>query len=219
MTIKPTPSLQLEQILLNCEKIRKESYYHDYTRLNDDDETEVYVSLVTAIQRLAPQNSFYFEHLKKIVSSEESKGEKIQPLIGIVKSLKNAYESGYFYSLEQLIHAEMFSDFLDMANYLLQENYKDPAAVLIGGVLEGHLRKLCTKNSIPIEVDGKPRKIDNMNTELVKVGLYNRLEQKNVTAWADLRNKAAHALYNEYTANHVELAIEGIRNFILRFPA
>jgi hypothetical protein len=45
-----------------------------------------------------------------------------------------------------------------MAEYLLNESYKDPAAVMTGSVLEEHIRQLCIKNSIPIETikDGKP---------------------------------------------------------------
>ncbi len=39
-----------------------------------------------------------------------------------------------------------------------------------------------------------------MNNELAAFGAYNKLDQKNVTAWLDLRNKAAHAQYHEYTA-------------------
>ncbi len=38
-----------------------------------------------------------------------------------------------------------------MAEYLLKEGYKDPAAVITGSTLEEHLRKLCIKNGIDIE--------------------------------------------------------------------
>ncbi len=34
-----------------------------------------------------------------------------------------------------------------------------------------------------------------MNTELYKAGVYGKLDNKNVTAWLDLQNKAAHAQY------------------------
>ena len=40
------------------------------------------------------------------------------------------------------MHAELFADFLEMADYLLSEGYKDPAAVLGGSMLEEHLRQL-----------------------------------------------------------------------------
>ena len=72
-----------------------------------------------------------------------------------------------------------------MAEYLLKEGYKDPAAVLVGGVLEEHLRKLCLKNNITAidPKDGKPRKSSVLNDDIAKAKIYDRLEQKSVTAW------------------------------------
>ena len=51
-------------------------------------------------------------------------------------------------NIDELIHADIFTGFLEMGYYLLEEGYKDPAAVLAGGTLEEHLRKLCQKNNI-----------------------------------------------------------------------
>jgi hypothetical protein len=55
-----------------------------------------------------------------------------------------------------------------------------------------------------------------MNADLTAVGAYTKLDQKNVTAWLDLRNKAAHGKYAEYQAAQVALMIAGIRDFITR---
>jgi len=108
-----------------------------------------------------------------------------------------------------------------MAEYLLEEGYKDPAAVITGSTLEEHLRKLCTKNGIDIMSSGKlrPKKADGMNSELAKQGVYSKLELKSVTAWLDLRNKAAHGKYSEYNENQVKQLIIGVRDFIVRNPA
>jgi len=38
-----------------------------------------------------------------------------------------------------------------------------------------------------------------MNADLAKVKVYGILEQKNVTAWLDLRNRAAHGKYLEFS--------------------
>lgn len=57
-----------------------------------------------------------------------------------------------------------------------------------------------------------------MNDELGKI-TYSLFDQKNVTAWLDLRNNAAHGKYTEYSSEQVNLLIEGIRDFIKRNPA
>jgi hypothetical protein len=43
---------------------------------------------------------------------------------GILLALRNDYESSYLESVVELIHKDLFADFLDMADYLLQQGYK-----------------------------------------------------------------------------------------------
>ncbi|WBL23837.1 HEPN domain-containing protein [Zunongwangia sp. HRR-M8] len=107
-----------------------------------------------------------------------------------------------------------------MAEHLLEENYKDPAAVMIGSVLEEHLKQLCQKESIEtfiIKNDKKiPKKADRLNSELASNNCYNKLDQKSITSWLDLRNKAAHGHYSEYSIEQVNLMYQGVLNFISR---
>jgi hypothetical protein len=139
---------------------------------------------------------------------------------GILKAAKQEIDGGWLFTVKGLISAEIFSDFLEMAEYLLKESYKDPAAVMTGSVLEEHIRQLCLKNSIPIETikDGKtnPKRADLMNSELASACIYNKLDQKSITSWLDLRNKAAHGQYSQYTKEQVELMYQGVTNFISR---
>ena len=96
-----------------------------------------------------------------------------------------------------------------MAQHLLNEGYKDAAAVIAGSSLEAHLRQLCQKSGISTEVIGgastTPKKADRLNSDLAAAASYSKLDQKNVTAWLDLRNKAAHGKYAEYKAPQVNL--------------
>lgn len=140
--------------------------------------------------------------------------------IGILKAAKQEIEGGWLFTIKGLVSAEIFSDFLEMAEHLLQESYKDPAAVMTGSVLEEHLRQLCNKEGILVEVDkrGKfsPKKADLLNADLASAGVYNKLDQKSITSWLDLRNKAAHGKYTEYTKEQVDLMYQGVTNFISR---
>ncbi len=139
---------------------------------------------------------------------------------GILTSVKQEIEGGWLFTVRGLISSEIFSDFLESAQYLLDEGYKDPAAVMVGCVLEEHLRQLCIKNSIPVEsIKGtKPvaKKADQLNAELAAKTTYNKLDQKNVTAWLDLRNKAAHGKFTEYSKDQVLLMIQGVTEFMGR---
>ena len=107
-----------------------------------------------------------------------------------------------------------------MADHLHYQKYKDAAAVVAGSVLEEHLRQLCAAASLPVEDSSQgrslPRKADSLNADLAKAGKYSKLDQKTVTAWLDLRNKAAHGKYSEYTIEQVALMLAGVREFISR---
>lgn len=142
--------------------------------------------------------------------------------IGIINNIIAEIENGWINTIKSLVSAEIFNDFLEMAEHLLDTGYKDPAAVMVGSVLEEHLRQLCNKYDIDttVEKDDKliPLKADRLNSELAKANIFNKLDQKNITAQLDLRNNAAHGKYNEYDINHVKLMYGFVTNFISRNP-
>ena len=145
-------------------------------------------------------------------------------VVGVVLALHADLKAGYIKTLSELLHREVFGDFLEMADHLLKSGYKDAAAVVAGSTLETHLRQLCQKFVVEIEAaDGRgnlrPKKADRMNSDLVIASAYSKLDQKNVTAWLDLRNKAAHGEYDKYSSDQVALLNQGVRDFISRNPA
>jgi len=85
-------------------------------------------------------------------------------------------------------------------------------------VLEEHLRSLCIARSIAVTVGAKAKKADAMNAELAAAlpPAYGLLDQKGVTAWLDLRNKAAHGKYIEYTIEQVRVMLTAVRDFAAR---
>lgn len=170
------------------------------------------------ISNLFGDKHTYYKEFEKNVN--DSYDYNIHSGISILESIKFEIQNGWLTDLKKLISAEVFSDFLEMSNYLLEENYKDPAAVMIGSVLEEHLRQLCKQSGIETEII-KPnktisKKADQMNIELCKAGVYGMLEQKSITFWLDLRNKAAHGKYSEYNIEQVRLMSQGVLDFIVR---
>jgi hypothetical protein len=143
--------------------------------------------------------------------------------IGILKAVKEDIQGGYLESFESLISANLFSDFLEMAEHLLEEGYKDPAAVMIGGTLEEHLRLLCLTNSISITSQSNssftPKKASKMNTELYTNNVYSKIVMNTVIAGLSLRNEAAHGNYTAYSKSEVDLFLKQVRDFILMNPA
>jgi hypothetical protein len=143
--------------------------------------------------------------------------------MGIMSAAREELVGGWLRTTRGLVSAEIFADFLEMADHLVSEHYKDAAAVIAGSSLEEHLRQLAASASIATTyakgTDVVPKKADTLNADLAGAVVYSKLDQKSITAWLDLRNKAAHGKYTEYDEAQVRLMIEGVRQFIARVPA
>ena len=215
---------RIDKLLSDYNEMRAHSQYDDLSDIKVEGKKDKFITqAITTIEAIAPPNSGYLNRAKYKTAEGNYFANNISILLGVLQALKEDYSSGYLRTLEQLIHADVFSDFLDMANYLLSEGYKDPAAVLIGGVLEEHVRKMCISNGISTTQNqqGKtsPKKTSLMNDDLMKVNVYNALNHKQIIAWLDLRNNAAHGKYSAYNDQQVKMLLEGVMNFISRYPA
>jgi ribosomal protein L29 len=58
-----------------------------------------------------------------------------------------------------------------------------------------------------------------MNSDLAKAGVYNKLTQKQITALADLRNKAAHGQWEEFTKGDVDEMRRSIQRIMTKYRA
>ena len=126
----------------------------------------------------------------------------------VFEAAKEDYEGGYLTGIEELVRAEVFDHELEQAKELLTAGYVAPAAVVAGVVLETALRAICAKHAIG------SGKLDRMNADLAKAGVYTVLVQKQVTAMAHVRNKAAHGETMEYTETDVRKMLQDVNDFV-----
>jgi len=156
------------------------------------------------------------EHYKEYITGEKPHGfESNLSLFKRLKSIFNAakddFEGGYLVSIKSLVQAELFDSELEQAKELLSSGYRLAAAVIAGIVLETALRDLCDRNNLAHS------KLDKMNADLAKIGFYNKLQQKRITALADIRNSAAHGKPEEFTQEDIELMISDIERFLVNY--
>lgn len=132
----------------------------------------------------------------------------LERLRAVFLAAKEDYEGGYLQSTRSLVQAEVFDTELEQATELLGSGYRAAAAVIAGVVLETSLRELCDRHSIG------QGKLDKMNADLAKAGIYNKLQQKRITALADIRNSAAHGKPEEFSDRDVEDMIRDITRLV-----
>lgn len=167
-------------------------------------------------------SQFYKDFLAYTSNTSHPPGyEQATALISVVKE---EIDKDWIGSTKGLLAGEVFDDFLDRAQHLLDERYKDAAAVIAGSSLEAHLKRLCGKHGVDTtftDAKGtvKPKQADTINADLVKTNAYDKNEQKQVTAWLGIRNEAAHGNGQNVKDEVVKDLITGVRQFIARYPA
>lgn len=172
------------------------------------------------IRRLYGANSHYERSLEKVLQVQNFNQmhsnwfRHVSELAGILKGVQRDIRSGLLADIRNLVQAEIFADFLEMAEYLLGEGYKDASAVLLGAVLEDSLRKIADGHGVStVASSGKPLTIDPLNAEVAKTGVYNQLVKKQITTWANLRNDAAHGHFDRYDADQVRQMLIFVQKF------
>jgi hypothetical protein len=176
------------------------------------------VACLSLIQTLYGPEHPHFKNFELTTSQARPGGVRYGR--GVLLAIQNELQGGWIHTTRGIVSAEIFSDFMEMADHLLDEHYKDAAAVMVGSVLEEHLRQLCGKFGVDVTYLNHgiqtAKKADVLNADLVKAGTYNKIDQKQVTAWLGIRNSAAHGKYAEYTEEQVKTMHAGVMNFIVR---
>ncbi len=132
----------------------------------------------------------------------------------VLRAAREEVQGGYFFETRKVIQAEVFDEFLEQAEYFLSEGHYQVASVIAGAVLEDSLRKLCAKSNVSLP---SIPKLDSMNADLAKAGVYDKLVLKKVTWLADIRNKAAHGKWTEFTREDSEEMVKAVRNFVTEY--
>ena len=143
--------------------------------------------------------------------------------LSVLRAMRKDFELGFLgETLAAQIEAEIASDYLGQAESLLAEGQPGkydhvPAAVLAGAVLEKALRTLCDNQQPPLPItdnNGKPLMLNRLIPDLKKAGAYNESMAKQLLAWADIRNHAAHGRFDQFTREQVGLMVQGVGHFL-----
>jgi len=180
-----------------------------------------YLNYLSLLDQIIPPRSVH----RKLLDETESyfdASDKLNTHIYTLKGLKDDFQKGYLGDLGLEIEAAIVADYMGQAEQLLAEGQSGkydyvPAAVLAGAVLEKSLRTLCDKQSPSISTvnnNGKPLTLTPLIDVLKKNNLFNELTAKQLRAWADIRNSAAHGHFDEFNRSQVDLMIQGINNFL-----
>jgi hypothetical protein len=168
-------------------------------------------SVISLFRQVFGKDGVHTQHFEAAYNNFSGYFHSFETMHALFNAAREDYEGGYIFSIQGLVKAEVLNDALEQAEELLRSGYKDPACVLAGVSLETAIKHLASKNSVSFG------RLDKMNSDLAKLNVYNIAKQKQITAWADLRNKAAHGDWSEYTLADVQAMQSGVVQFITDF--
>jgi hypothetical protein len=145
--------------------------------------------------------------------------------ISQLKAIKEDFENGMLESLADQLEPANLAEYMNQAAQFIEESVRGKceyisAAVLAGAALERALKGLRQKNNPPILiVDNKnmPRRLNSLIDELKKADIFNELVAKQLRAWADIRNNAAHGDFENFKKSDVDLMLKGINSFLAEY--
>jgi hypothetical protein len=165
-------------------------------------------NVLNLLQRTFGESSVHYKHFAESYASFQGWASDVEISFGIFKAAEEDYLGGYLFQIRTLAKTEVLADALDQAKELLRLGYKDPACILARVALESALKDLSAKYDVP---EGK---LDRMNADLAKLGAFNIVKQKQITAWADIGNKAAHGDWAAYTEADANAMVSGVEALV-----
>jgi len=176
-----------------------------------------------ALESICPPGHPLRKDMEVTLSSRLNDYDTTAKIAAIGKTLRDAIHRNTLTTFGQVVHREMFDDFLTMADHLLSEGYKDAAAVIAGTSLESHLRQLCIQNGVSITITKQEKLINKtagpMNNDLRSASVYDATQQKLNSAYIDIRNHAAHGNYSKYSDQDIKTMLMAVRTFLNQYPA
>ena len=135
-----------------------------------------------------------------LVLLTEYLNSKLNPGIiqGILESAKREFEFGLLNHPRILATADSMESLLEQAEYLLKQEYKDAACVIIGGTLESTLKSMLTNKYPTISFESK-NGLAHLNQKLYsEASAYDKATWRLIDSYGDLRNYSAHGDYTKY---------------------
>lgn len=203
--------LELQMSEIESTKQRRHSEYAgSYNHIDDNLILNWKVKVKNLLSAACGESSQHFSAFSAAEQyvSMDSSHDIFQRMKAVFMAAKEDFEGGYLNSVKNLIQAEVYDNELEQAKELLSAGYISAAAVIAGVVLETTIRNLCETHKI------QSGKLDKMNADLAKSGVYNSITQKRITAIAGIRNSAAHGKTGEFNQEDVNSMIEEVERFL-----
>lgn len=130
---------------------------------------------------------------------------------GVLYAIKFEIENNLLQTLDTQSKGEILGDFISLAKQLLNEDYKDAAAVLSCGALEDLMKKFADKVGLNVADEDLSSIINLLKSKSYIKGAQSGVVQ----SYVQLRNKAFHAQFDKIQSPEVASLISFVEQFLI----
>jgi hypothetical protein len=165
------------------------------------------------VKGLFGTDNLYFKTLSELPSyfNSDHVYTDLQQGLGVLRGAQGEIQFGPLPRVEALISAEIFSDFLEMAEHLLENGYFAVVPALVGAVLEDGLRRMARTHNVSVRTNDN---IAGLNSKLFDAKAINALARSKIELWNKIRNNADHGDFEANSEQDVRQMMEGVREFL-----
>src|ERR1700754_2989043 len=108
---------QLDKILADYDILKSRANHEDLSgNVSVNEITELVTKAKAAVVRMVGINSEYYKDIMDAMGKNVYVGVKLKRIVGSIKALRDDLNDKYLENLFQIIHGEIFSDYLEMAS-------------------------------------------------------------------------------------------------------
>lgn len=155
------------------------------------------------------KDSQHARQLERVTEHHPYQVAVVEAAKGVLIGALDDLENGFLIGREFLVAGEVFDSVLEQAGGLLDGGYKDIAAMLGRVVLEDALRRIARQEGLD-----STQKASRLNDELKNKQRYGQPLWRQILAWTDIGNAAAHGKFAEYDQQAVRNMLAGIEQFL-----
>jgi hypothetical protein len=188
------------------------------SRVREEDSIGPYLQGCEFLRTYAGPKSSFYESAQKFSANQFK--YRASHLVSILLSFAEYVESGLKDEIppQRRAQLDIVSDLLEQANKLLDDTAVHGAApaVLIGATLEEFLRTWVEREGLSLE--NKKPSLDTYAKVLREANLIEKQDLKDITAWAGIRNDAAHGNWEKVESKEkISLMLQGVNLFMRKY--
>jgi hypothetical protein len=180
--------------------------------IQDEDKAALHAWLAKVhniIATIFGEHGPYYIQLVGLAKRGVEHSNEVYPIVGLLRGALSDLENGFLLGQEFLIAGEIFDSVLQQAKHLTVSGYKDAAAVLARVVLEDALQRISRSEGLDATLNAA-----RLNDALKQKGRYPQPQWRQVLAWLDIGNAAAHGKFDEYDQAAVERLLDDVERFL-----